>query len=241
MPRSDLYETWLDTEKCWFKDKCEIYGTNQCVYNCPQFEQTHYLLCLSNLPKKYKEPQHLDLTILEKDCYPYMLQLYRDSVNFVQSGGQLYLYGDAGVGKTSWAAQILTNYFANISTQSYFQCRGLFISVPTLLRDSKFYITYKNSNYAELMETIKTCDLVVWDDIMQTNPTDYESQSLYSLINERIQNNLANIYTSNLAPSDLSEVDKRLYSRVCVGSDCLLIRNKDLRANGTYFSKVGLK
>lgn len=235
MPRSDLYETWLDTDKCWFKQNCGLYGTEHCVYNCSQFEQTHYLLCLSNLPKKYTEPQHLDLTVLSQECYPYISKLYKDSIDFVNRGGQVYLYGDAGVGKTSWATQILTNYFANISIQSHFQCRGLFISVPSFLRDAKFYITYKNSNYSELLETLKVCDLVVWDDIMQTNPTDYESQWLYSYINERIQNNLANIYTSNLSPHDLSEVDKRLYSRVCVGSDCIEITNKDMRANHTYF------
>lgn len=148
--RSDLFTNITDVEKCYYKDSCESYGTDICNWTtCPALIQTKYLLDLSNLPPKYHAKQQLDITMFESGLDETVSNYITNSVNFVQGGYNAYFYGGTGTGKTSVAIQIMTNYFANICSTNDYECRGLFVSVASFLRDAKLSITYKNSDQHE--------------------------------------------------------------------------------------------
>lgn len=223
-----------DVNKCWYKSTCEKYNTNDCHYTCKLFTQTDYLFQLSNLPKSKWKSQKLTTDMLDSQSAEILNTILVDCEFFVQKGFNLYLWGETGCGKTSWAIKILNNYFACIAETNDFTVRGLYINVASFLRDAKLHMSYKSDDYMELLETIKKCDLVIWDDIGQTDPTNYESQWLYSFINERILAQKSNIYTSNLSPEQMEKLDKRLESRICKGSDCLHLIGVDMRSSNTY-------
>ena len=232
--RDDLYTHLEDTSKCWYKNFCDKWETPECVHTCKRFTQTDYLFQLSNLPKSMWKYIHLEKDSLESDVAEVLQTIIGDVEFFVKRGFNLYLYGETGVGKTSWAVKIMSNYFAQIAEVNDFTPRGLYINVPSFLRDAKLYMTYKSENYLELLNTIQKCDIVIWDDIGQTDPTKYESQWLYSYINERMFAKKCNIFTSNLSPEQLERLDARIYSRACEGSDCLHITGMDMRYKNTY-------
>lgn len=182
------------------------------------------------------KPMRLSDSVMKPDVSEILNTIANDCEFFVRRGFNLYLYGDTGVGKTSWAVKIMNNYFAAIAEKNDFTVRGLYVNVPSFLRDSKLYLTYKSDNWLEFLSTIQNCDIVIWDDIGQTDATKYESQIVYSYINDRIFAKKCNIYTSNLTPEMLSHVDTRLYSRICENSDCLHIEGVDMRYKNTYTS-----
>ena len=237
--RDKIYDRRSDFENCWYRAVCEDCDTQRCSANCRKFTQTDYLLQLSNLPRSCWQPQRLSMQYLSPETTEILKTILVDCEFFIKKGFNLYLYGETGCGKTSWAIKIMLNYFAAIAESNDFSVRGLYINVSSFLRDSRLYMTYTSEDYLELLNTIKTCDVVIWDDIAQTTPTNYESQWLYSFINERVIAKKSNIFTSNLSPEQLSELDKRMYSRVCEGSDCLPITGIDMRSYNTYTKYMG--
>lgn len=234
--RDDFYVRREDNENCWYKDFCEKYGTSDCKYTCKKFTQTDYMFQLSNLPKRWWKPVKVSTDFLSDYSAEILNTIVADCEFFVLSGFNLYLYGHVGVGKTSWAIKIMNRFIADIAERNDFTPRAIYVNVPSFLRDAKLHMKYVDNNYLEFLKTIQTCNLVVWDEIGQTDPTNFESQWLYSYINERIFAGKSNIFTSNLSPDKLREIDKRLESRICQGSDCIEVEGEDMRPKTTYTS-----
>ena len=77
---------------------------------------------------------------------------------------------------------------------------------------------------------IPTVDLVIWDDIGVTRLKEYDHQILFSLINTRIANNKANIFTSNVIDDDLDDnIGGRLANRILDTSVIVEFKNKPQR------------
>ena len=73
-------------------------------------------------------------------------------------------------------------------------------------------------------------DLVVWDEIGTKAVTQFEHEHLLSLINNRIDSNKSQIFTSNLDPTALRDVvGERLYSRVINLSTVMEFKGADKR------------
>jgi len=232
--RDDRYVHRDDIQNCWYKNFCDKYGTDACTSHCKKFTQTDYLFQMSNLPKSMWKAQDLDTSSLSDEVINSLDVIRADIEFFVKKGFNLYLFGKPGTGKTSWAVKLMNNYFAQVAETTAYNTRGLYVSVPSFLRDAKLNMTYKSEDYREFLREIQNCDVVIWDDIGQTDPTQYESQWLYSYINERMFSKKCNIFTSNLTPNELRVMDHRLESRVCGSSDCLCVSGPDRRKRNTY-------
>lgn len=238
---ADNYITITDTQYCPFRDQCENSGTDVCKWDCPRCDGFNYMMCTSNLPKKLKHKQNLDfnrVTNIESRNYLYYCVTHME--DFVNTGQQAYLYGFPGVGKTCWAVKMLSNYFALIAMHKYPGkfIRGLFINVPDLFMRLKYNMSRHDEDFEDLVSHINTVPLVVWDDIFQTDPTSYESQCLYAFINNRQNNGLANIFTSNYIPDVVKDFDFRLHSRICTGADCIEIQSTDNRMGRIGFKQL---
>ena len=73
-------------------------------------------------------------------------------------------------------------------------------------------------------------DLVIWDDIGVTRLKEYDHQILFPLINSRIQNNKANIFTSNVIDEELyNNIGGRLGNRILDTSTIVEFTNKPQR------------
>ena len=233
--RDERYRRRDDYQNCWYKDMCDTYQCDGCHRACGKFTQTDYMFQMSDLPKSMWRSIAIDDSELSDRSAEVLNTIVSDTEYFVRNGFNLYLYGDPGTGKTSWAVKILNNYFASVADRSAFTTRGLFVNVPSFMVDAKFKLTYKSQDYIEYLEEIKNCDVVVWDDVYtSSNETHYESQMLYSLINSRIFAKKCNIFTSNMSPDKLESVSERMASRICNNSDCIEITGTDKRGQMLY-------
>ena len=121
-------------------------------------------------------------------------------------------------------------YFNAIWHKCDLNCKALFINVPRFLLSLKDNISQKNDYVEHIKNNILEADLVVWDEIGTKAVTQFEHEHLLSLINNRIDYNKAQIFTSNLHPMALRDVvGDRLYSRVINLSTVMEFKGADKR------------
>lgn len=225
----DKYE--FNREKCWYKGVCNKYGTNICRMNCPRYLQMYYLFNQAGIPEvmqygKTLYPSHDDLEQFER-----LAEIKNDIENWVREGKNLYIFSTTcGNGKTSWAIKLMSKYFDCIWPGNGYECRGLFVRCGQLLNRAKRAISNIDPTWNEYIQTIKTCDLVIWDDIGEFALSVFDQQFLIELIDDRCYSGKSNIYTSNVIDEVLeANVGKRISSRIVNGSEVVEFIGEDRR------------
>ena len=215
----------LRKDDCWYKTVC----TYEPCTNCIRYVEMKYLMEHSGLSKKRQKPIKLNGAYDQK-AFKLLDEIRLDIVNFVENGESLYLYSEhTGNGKTSWSIKLLLRYFDQIWAGNGFRQRGYFISVPAFLNQGKNFSDEKARQ--KLIKTLSTVDLVVWDDIASTKLSDYDIQQLLVVVDQRIAEGLANIYTGNITSRDKLEIalGDRLASRIWNTSTLVEFKGKDRR------------
>lgn len=137
---------------------------------------------------------------------------YQDNVVAnVKAGRGLFINGTPGNGKTTWTYKIAREYMEQLSLKGSKAIRPVYYAnVPELLNDIKR--GFKDEDLAKSIETkMRESDLVIFDDIGAENSTEWVKEQLYQYINYRYSNNLACLYTSNLA---LNQLEQRIADRI---------------------------
>ncbi len=185
--------------------------------------------------KRIKFPLYIDKDGRDSDAFSYLTSLEKDIINFVESGNNLYLFSEnPGNGKTSWTFRLARSYIEASWFKKELTPIVLFISVPKFLLELKANIEKKSSYIEHILSYVKTCDLVIWDDIGSKAGTEFEISYLLSIIDERLLNKKSNIYTSNLNKDELHNLlGDRVYSRVYNYSTCVEFFGKDKRSVNT--------
>lgn len=230
----------MDFTSCTYIGNCRKYREGTCPIINPNVDQfcikwfkidelqnEALLTEKQKIPIKFK----LDKDKTDKKAFDRLKEIRESITDFVNQGKNLYIYSHyTGNSKTYWSISLLRAYFESIWYRTGIKCRGLFINVP------KYFISLKDSfnNYSEYIDHIKknvlTADLVVWDDIATKGFTEFETESLLNIINNRVDAGKANIYTSNLAGEELKQaMGDRLYSRVANMSEMIIFKSTDKR------------
>lgn len=159
-------------------------------------------------------------------------EVYSDVYNWVKHGHNLYLFSlTPGNGKTSWATKIIRGYIYRIWPEASLTCKALFIHVPTFLLELKASISKDSAYIDHILNSIESADLVVWDDIATKTTTEFEGENLLSYLERRLMQGKANIFTSNVLPSDLhNAVGDRLTSRILNASEVIEFNGTDKRS-----------
>lgn len=214
----------LRKEDCWYKDVCTY---DQCV-NCIRYSEMKYLMENSGLSKKKQMPIQLNGSS-DLKAFNALANIKGDILNFVNNGESLYIFSEyTGNGKTSWAIKLLLKYFDTVWAGNGFRVRGYFQHVPTLFNTLKDF----SKSHDVLKNILMTTDLVIWDDIASTKLSDYDTQQLLIIIDSRVSEGLANIYTGNITSHDalIKAVGDRLASRIWNMSTLIEFKGKDRRA-----------
>ena len=224
--------TYINNCKKYKEGTCPIINSNVdqfCIkwFKIDELQNEALLTEKQKIPIKFK----LDKDKTDKKAFDRLKEIRENIVDFVNQGKNLYIYSHyVGNSKTYWSISLLRAYFESIWYKTGIKCRGLFINVP------KYFISLKDSfnNYSEYIDHIKknvlTADLVVWDDIATKGFTEFETESLLNIINNRVDAGKANIYTSNLAGEELKQaMGDRLYSRVANMSEMIIFKSTDKR------------
>lgn len=220
-------------ESCWYKEKCNKYGSNLCNSNCIRFMEMSYLIKTSIIPTSRQFKNELIPNNIDLQNFKFLAEIKNDMVNFVNNGENLYIFSkNFGNGKTSWSIKLMLKYFDEIWAGNGFSTRGLFIHVPTFLTKCKQSISNKDEDFELLKEQLLKVDLVIWDDIAAGNLTDYDHTNLLTYIDQRKLNGKSNIYTGNLDEKELqTAVGNRLKSRIWNDSAVVELFGND-RRNG---------
>lgn len=228
----DVEQFVFDKESCWFKKNCSNYNTENCNCGCKIYCQFYYLVNLANIPRvlQYSENQSL---VPGKDDHEFEIlnSIKDDIVRWVNEGNNLFIFSDyCGNGKTTWSIKLMCKYFSKIWPGNGTRCRGLFINVDEFLMNKQNNIQSNNKRLLEIERLIPIVDLVIWDDIGCTKLTNYQHSILFPLINSRIINGKANIFTSNTVDTEFSNnVGDRLASRILDTSDIIEFINPSYR------------
>lgn len=217
--------------KCWLEDQC---NKKDCDKFCLRKFKLDYLYNQSLLSYEQRKKIGLRLdnnSLLDKPVFDRLRNVELNIVDFIINGNNLYLWSHiTGNGKTAWSIRLMQDYFNKIWPSSDLSCRALFINVPKFFLALKDNISEKSEYIAQIKSNVLKADLVVWDEVALKTLTPFEMENLLSLINNRIDLGKANVYTSNISPSELLNlVGDRLYSRIINKSEILEFREKDKR------------
>lgn len=202
----------MNIENCWYKGVC----TNKCTSGCLRYNCMLSLLNQSNIPQNLWKKQTLHANDSDISVFRLLAKYKEDIVTHVESGDNIYIWSETcGNGKTSWAINLMLAYFNSIWHKSGFCCKGVYVNVPSFLMSYRADINRPSEEFNALCNNIKSCDLVIWDDIATTKLTDYEHSILYTYIDGRINDGKSNIFTGNCNYAECkNKIGDRLTSRI---------------------------
>lgn len=209
---------------CWYASSC----VEDCA-NCTLYPQMKWQFDNSGLPKSKYMPIRLSPQSSDRRAFEHLADIRENIDEFVEQGQNLYICGRTpGNGKTSWAIKMLQTYFVYVSEGNLFNVKGMFVSVPDLLLKLK---DFNNPLENEYKENLKSCDLLILDDIAVTGISQYDYLQLFTLIDGRMLANKSIIFTSNVTSlKDLEKsIGERLASRIWGNSKVIEIKGGDMR------------
>ena len=116
------------------------------------------------------------------------------------NGDGLYIEGTFGTGKTHLAAAIAIQ----LMEQGH---NVIFKTADDLLRDIKATFDETGQEEKKVLDRLKTCELLVIDDIGKEQATDWSTAQLYAIINDRYECQRPLIITTNFNENDLVAVE----------------------------------
>jgi DNA replication protein DnaC len=145
------------------------------------------------------------------------------AANFSQEAGKnILLTGDYGTGKSHLTVATVKKIIENGKS-------GVFVDLPQLF--SKIKATFKTGSEIseeQILNTLKTVDILVLDDLGAESMTDWRKETLLQLINART--GLCTLYTSNLGKKEMIEhLGERNFSKWADGTEIFKITGKDMR------------
>lgn len=208
--------------------------------NCLQQALTNYTFEMSNINALLEKENFntFDVNIFSTDKYKdekltprqnimeiisIVEEFIRDFSN--QNGDNLLFYGSTGLGKTfmcNCIAKDLLDRRQIVLYQTAFK-------MLDIIRNYKFTNSYDEKNTLQY-NLIFEADLLIIDDLGTEVPNSFTVGELYNIINSRLIANKKTIISTNLSPSELSDIyTTRVFSRILKHYRKLNFYGSDLR------------
>ena len=226
-------------DKCWFSELCVKSGEQscqRCVNNGLYYVAKQMFIPKSGIPDNYHFLKLVDLD-LTGDLVK--LNFYLENLTcLIDNGKGIYLWGkNPGTGKTSLGCLMLLRYLSySIMADPYSldNRRVLYLNTTEFLERLRKSMNSPDQDLEILMNELTDKELapkvILFDDIGAEKQSEWVQERLYSLVNFRVSNSLANIFTSNCSLDELAaKVGARTYSRIVGCAQPVNLSGKDMR------------
>ena len=185
----------------------------------------------TGIPKRFRGVSFDRKPVCDLD--PFVLRHVRAFIEQIEdnidAGRGLWFAGDVGTGKTSLA--MLVSQAVERAGRSV-----AVYSVPTLLAEIKnTYDREAGDSYISLFRKLCSVDLLHLDDLGAEKRTDWVLEQLYSIVNERWQDERSIVVTTNITDMEQlrAQIGVRTVSRLVeICDEPLMIMGPDLRVTG---------
>lgn len=186
-----MYEYRLTKDNCPFPDILETEGTQW-------YATIYHQFSMSGIPDRliYDDIKLKPSNSEEIESFRELIKILNHIEEFTNKGLNLFLYGTTGTGKTSFGIKLLKQYI-----HEFYYIHPLMTGCPTVLYVNvpKLLNIYDKKSSIELLENMSKCDLLLLDDIGFKVLPDSFVQILHPIIQDRLEEGLSTIYTSNVA------------------------------------------
>lgn len=140
------------------------------------------------------------------------LEISKDFVknfrNYYQEGNGILFSSIPGTGKTHLCGAITNELIKNMTSV-------IFIVVPELLLKIRNTYNKGTETEAQIMYGLTECDLLILDDLGAEKTTDWTTEKLFTVIDNRYRYNKPMIFTTNCSSKELKErIGHRTFSRI---------------------------
>lgn len=218
--------------RCWAEGYCLKKSPENCNDSCDIHVLLRALYSQSAIPKRYQYSIELRPSQADVPKFIQLRDFMENILKNVELGKGLFIYGNGtGNGKTSWACKIMSYYFRKVVFNSLLEYEGYFINTPTFLEELRASYSNKTLEFEDKMDKVMNCRLLIIDDLGSEKPSEWVTERLYTIINERVSNGLATIYTSNVNLDKLEgTLGSRIVSRIKGSTDIIELTGSDRRA-----------
>ena len=223
-------------ENCVCKNHCSNWNTSQCSSLCQSYWYSSYVMSRSNIPPKLQSPKIMEPQ--RRDIVPYqtLTAIQNDIYRFVYEGQNLFIHSLKRCnGKTTWATNLMLQYFFEVSSWCGKTIRGVFVSVPMFLIQLKNSMNTPDPNFEQFKESLRIADLVIWDDIGSNKLSAYDVGVLYAYIQERLLGGKSNIYTGTFDKAHLTHLlTANLENTICNNVLFVTFNSEAYKANDFF-------
>lgn len=204
---------------CYAKEYCKGWGTNKCNELCNLHVKLNAIYNQSKIPQRYRFNIPLRPQTHDRPNYVKLKQFQENILEHVSNGDTLYIYSETtGNGKTSFSTKIANHYIRKTVAKSKLDSDVMYMNISEFLSDVRDNFTNHTGEFLAYKENLKTCKLLIMDDIGAEKPSDWVRETLYNIINTRYMDMKCTIFTSNCTPEQLEEqLGNRISSRACSG------------------------
>ena len=144
---------------------------------------------------------------------------------FGKGAGNLFLYGDTGLGKTFLSRCIAHTLIRNGYSVLYFSAYRLF----ELSADLAFG-REEGETPASIGRHIFSCDLLIIDDLGTEMTNSFVATQLFAILNERALQNKSTVISTNLSLTAFARIySERIFSRISSSYTMLKLAGEDIR------------
>lgn len=215
---------YINNEKC----RCFVQASINLLYKQSNLEEILRLENFDTFSLKYYSNDRTDsITGLT----PYVnaqkvLSICKEYVAKFPCGENILFYGDTGVGKTFLSNCIAKALLDKANSVLYLSAIDLFDCMSSQNDND-------NSSGIEIPsveDQIFTCDLLIIDDLGTELVNSYTNSRLFHCLNNRLQNNLSTIISTNLTLQELMNTySERIFSRISSSFTLLKLYGDDIR------------
>lgn len=187
-----------------------------------------------NFQYDYYSEQYID-DITEQSAYQNAFEVVETARRYVRDFDRsdhknLFIYGSVGIGKTYLTHCIMNEMKKNNKVFFYLTAFEFF----DLAREHSFSRDDDEQTATQYHDLV-TCDILIIDDLGSELNNSFTNTQLYSVINERMIQNLATIISTNLSLNDIRSIyGERIFSRISGSFELIRMFGDDIRIKKRY-------